>query len=309
MNLLDFEYLKNNLNTADFSGSDSSLANLFLLQKKYNTELKIKNDVLIRYYYGSENRTGYGFPIPIKPAAITEQWLTAAINLIIEDSREQSRPLQFCLLTQEQKNQLDSCLAASFPNLKPAWKTSRDDCDYLYLRENLADLPGSHYQKKRNHISRFTRIYGACGTNWEFKTYPENNIAADILLVARRWFEEKQGENDPILQLEQESLELALENSQLLGLRGGVLYINGQPAAMTLAAPVSPDVLDVIYEKAFGDFERNGAYAVINQQFARRCPDFLYLNREEDMGVEGLRKAKLSYKPTMILDKFYCGGL
>ena len=78
---------------------------------------------------------------------------------------------------------------------------------------------------------------------------------------------------------------------------------------MTLAAPVSPDVLDVIYEKAFGDFERNGAYAVINQQFARRNSSYLYFNREEDMGVEGLRKAKLSYKPTMILDKFYCGGL
>ena len=78
---------------------------------------------------------------------------------------------------------------------------------------------------------------------------------------------------------------------------------------MTLAAPISPNVLDVIYEKSFGDFEKNGAYAVINQQFARRCQNFLYLNREEDMGVEGLRKAKLSYKPTMILDKFYCGGL
>ena len=74
---------------------------------------------------------------------------------------------------------------------------------------------------------------------------------------------------------------------------------------MTLAAPISPDVLDVIYEKSFGDFARNGAYAVINQQFSRRCQSFLYLNREEDMGVEGLRKAKLSYKPEMILEKFY----
>ena len=305
MNNLDFEYLKNHMNTEGLFGSDSSLANLFLLQKKYNTELKIKNDIIIRYYYGNENRTGYAFPIPVKPAAVTENWLVSAINYITEDAREQNRPVGFCLITQEQKNQLDSCLTKHFPHLHVDWKTNRDDCDYIYLKSNLADLPGSLYQKKRNHISRFNRTYGDYGTNWEFKSFPENDIKEDILTVARRWFTEKQGDQDLILQLEQESIELALQNAELLNLRGGVLYINDQPAAMTLAAPVSPDVLDVIYEKSYGDFERNGAYAVINQQFARRCESFLYLNREEDMGVEGLRKAKLSYKPEMILEKFY----
>ena len=74
---------------------------------------------------------------------------------------------------------------------------------------------------------------------------------------------------------------------------------------MTLAAPVSDSLLDVIYEKAIEEYEKNGAYAVINQQFAKRCDRYLYLNREEDMGVEGLRKAKLSYKPSIILEKFY----
>ena len=305
MNNLDFEYLKNHMDTADFFGSDSSLANLFLLQKKYNTELRIKNDILIRYYYGSENRSGYGFPIPINQVAKTENWLATAINLLIEDSRDQNRPLQFCLLTQEQKNQLDMCLVENFPDRSVNWKTNRDDCDYIYLRNNLAELPGSKYQKKRNHISRFNRTYGEYGTNWVFKSYPDNDLTADILAVSHKWFSENNGENDPILQLEQESIELALANTELLKLRGGVLYINGEPAAMTLASPISSDVLDVIYEKSFGDFERNGAYAVINQQFARRCQSFLYLNREEDMGVEGLRKAKLSYKPEMILEKFY----
>ena len=305
MNLLDFEYLKNNLDTSNLYGSDSCIANLFLLQTKYNTELKIKNGILIRYYYGDENRTGYGFPIPIKSdyaQARPQNWLANALNVLIEDAREQNRPVNFCLLTQEQKNQLDECLAQHFLGRAIDWKTNRDDCDYVYLRENLAELPGSHYQKKRNHISRFNRTYGE---NWEFKAYPENDIADDILTVSHKWFSEKRGESDPILQLEQQSIELALANTELLQLRGGVLYINGEPAAMTLAAPISNDVVDVIYEKSFGEFEHNGAYAVINQQFARRCQNFLYINREEDMGVEGLRKAKLSYKPTMILDKFY----
>ena len=300
MNLQDFEYLNSNLDSSNLFGSDTSIANLYLLQEKYNTELKIHKNILFRYYYGSENRNGYGFPLPMKNAS--PDWLKTALEHIFKDSRIQNRPVAFCLLTSSQKTLLNNCLAQFFPGHTINWKTNRDDCDYIYLREKLAELPGSQYQKKRNHISRFNRIYG---TNWEFKSYPENDLTTDLLFVAQKWYEEKNGEAEPSLQLEHESIEQALKNSELLKLSGGLLYINGEPAAMTLGAPVSADVFDTIYEKSFGDYEKNGAYAVINQQFAKRCQSFLYLNREEDMGVEGLRKAKLSYKPEMILEKFY----
>lgn len=304
MNLLDFEYLENNLDTKNLYGSDSCIANLFLLQKKYNTQLKIHKNILFRYYTGDENRTGYGFPIPLKADSNTANpdFLKTALEFIFEDTSSQNHTPAFCLVTQEQKNQIDSCLAKYFPNRHISWKTNRDDCDYIYLRENLAELPGSHYQKKRNHISRFNRTYG---TNWEFKAFPENPVFDDILNVAQKWFEEKDGQNNPILQLEHQSIKYALENAELLRLRGGVLYIKEEAAAMTLASPISDSVLDVIYEKCTEEHERNGAYAVINQQFAKRNNSFLYFNREEDMGVEGLRKAKLSYKPSMILEKFY----
>lgn len=306
MNFQDFEYLSSNIESAGLFGSDTSIANLFLLQEKYNTELKIQKNILFRYYHGTqgiENRTGYGFPLPMKNP--TKDWLKTALELIFEDAKAQSRTVAFCLLTSEQKAQINEILDHHFPGHTINWRTNRDDCDYIYLRTNLAELPGSLYQKKRNHISRFNRTYGVYGTAWEFKSYPENNIAADVLEVSQKWYEENGGENQEVLRLEHESIKHALQNTELLNLRGGVLYINGEPAAMTLASPISPNVLDVIFEKSFGDFAKNGAYAVINQQFARRCPDYLYFNREEDMGVEGLRKAKLSYKPTMILDKFY----
>lgn len=298
MNSQDFKYLNDNLQTAGLFGSDASIANMFLLQEKYNTELKIVKNVLIRYYYGDENRTGYAFPLFLKKDVPLKQ----ALEIIFEDAREQKREVSFCLITQEQKRALDLCLSEYFSGRRVAWKTNRDDCDYIYLRENLAGLLGSRYQKKRNHISRFNRIYD---TNWEFKLYPQNDIAQDILTVSQKWFLEKEGELKEVLQLEYQSILNALDNTQLLGLTGGVLYINGEPAAMTLAAPISSDVLDVIYEKAVEEYEKNGAYAIINQQFAKTCEGFLYFNREEDMGVEGLRKAKLSYKPDMILDKFY----
>lgn len=307
MNIQDFKYLSSNLQAQGIFGSDACVANMFLLQKKYNTELKIVQTVLIRYYYGDENRTGYAFPLRIKGNEIQESeeamhWLKTALEIIFEDAREQNRDVAFCLITQEQKLQLDLCLEKYFPGRRVSWKTNRDDCDYIYLRENLAELTGSLYQKKRNHVSRFNRIYGS---NWEFKMYPQNDIAQDILKVSQKWFEEKHGDEKEVLRLENESIKVALENTEMLGLCGGVLYINGEPAAMTLAAPISADVLDVIYEKAVEEHEKNGAYAIINQQFAKKGPGSLYYNREEDMGIEGLRKAKLSYKPYMILDKFY----
>ena len=298
MNLLDFEYLENNLDTSSQYGSDTCIANLFLLQEKYNTWLKIHNNILFRYYYGDENRTGYGFPLPLKNAPA--DWLKSALEFIFEDARAQQRTPAFCLITREQKEQLDSCLSTLFKK-HVSWKTNQDDCDYVYLQKNLAELPGSNYQKKRNHVSRFNRIYG---NDWEFKTFPENEISSDILAIAQKWFEEK-GEGNPVLKLELQSVELALQNVEPLRFTGGVLYVKGKPAAMTLASPISDSVLDVIYEKAVEEFEKDGVYSVLNQQFSKRCGSYLYLNREEDMGVPGLRKAKLSYKPSIVLEKFY----
>ena len=307
MNLQDFEYLENNLDTQGLYGSDTCIANLFLLQEKYNTWLKIHKNILFRYYYGDENRSGYGFPIPLKSAFIREKsvddaaWLKTALEYIFEDSKAQHRPLAFCLITREQKELLDSCLSKYFGK-RILWKTNRDDCDYVYLQKNLAELPGSLYQKKRNHVSRFNRIFG---TDWEFKAFPQNDISKDIFSIAQKWYDEKSGDENPVLKLELQSVSFALENAELLRMTGGVLYVKGKPAAMTLASPISDSVLDVIYEKAVEEFEKDGVYAVINQQLARLCGKYLYLNREEDMGVEGLRKAKLSYKPTIVLEKFY----
>lgn len=281
-------------------GSDICIANLFLLQEKYNTWLKINKNILFRYYYGDENRSGYGFPVPLKNNT-DPAWLKTALEYIFEDAKTQQRTPAFCLITREQKEMLDSCLSTYFKK-HISWKTNRDDCDYIYLQKNLAELPGSLYQKKRNHVSRFKRIYG---TDWEFKTFPQNDISKDILYIAQKWYEEKSGDEKPVLKLELQSVALALQNAEPLRMTGGVLYVKGKPAAMTLASPISDSVLDVIYEKAVQEFEKDGVYAVINQQFSKRCGNYLYLNREEDMGVEGLRKAKLSYKPSIILEKFY----
>ena len=85
-------------------------------------------------------------------------------------------------------------------------------------------------------------------------------------------------------------------------MRGMVLYAGGQPVAMTLGCPISPLCFDVMFEKALRDYD--GSYAVINNEFAKTLTDYRYLNREEDMGIKGLRKAKLSYHPAVIYERF-----
>ena len=93
----------------------------------------------------------------------------------------------------------------------------------------------------------------------------------------------------------------ALDNFSQLELMGGVLYVNSRPVAMTIASKINDSVCDVNFEKAV---DVDGAYAVINNEFAKSKPQFLQFNREEDLGLEGLRKSKLSYYPDKILMKY-----
>lgn len=295
MDLNQVENLSKNITTSELFGCDCSLANVFLYQEKYKISSYIKDSVLFRFYQTTPNHTGWAFPVPLKTAG--EDFLKAAIAEIIKSGSR-----QFCYCSQNQVRLIDECLAAHFPGYKIEWQTFRGDSDYLYLQKNLAELPGKNYQKKRNHISRFNRIYQ---NQWAFKTFPEADIKNDILAVEAKWFAENDGANDADLQAEYGIIKNAVENAEALNITGAVLYVCGEPAAMTLASPVSPSVLDVLFEKACAPAAENGAYAVINHLFAEHSANYTYLNREEDLGIEGLRKAKLSWKPEIILDKYH----
>lgn len=312
MNITDLKFLEQNLTFSDLMGSDSSLGNILLLEPKYKTEIKINGNYLFRKYFGKESRFGYAFPIQIEQK---NSLLKDAINFIFSENTNKT-DVNFCLCTQKQKNELDECFRIFFNDLKIDWKTNRDDCDYVYLQEKLEKLPGSSLQKKKNHISRFMRFYE---NKWQFKYFSLNSfvdeqeiekIKSDILNVEEKWFlersndVEKQFEYDVLL-LEKDSIKKALDNAKDLNLSGGIIYINQNPVAMTLASPIGKETIDIHFEKVLSEVAGNGGYAAINNFFVKECKNFKYINREEDMGVEGLRKAKLSYKPEILLDKFY----
>ena len=175
----------------------------------------------------------------------------------------------------------------------------RNQYDYIYRRTDLATLQGGHLQAKRNHVHRFRTAH----PDFEYRPLtPE--LFDECRRLTEIWQEEKNGnqnENEKeTIDAEKQVMETIFSNWEALGMIGGSIFINGQMIAFTYGAAVTNDTIDVCIEKA--DRRIEGAFAIINQHFAEHLPErFVYLNREEDMGISGLRKAKLSYHPEILL--------
>ena len=173
-------------------------------------------------------------------------------------------------------------------------KPCRNQYDYIYRRDRLATLRGGAYQAKRNHVKRFRA---------EHPDFEYRRLTPELFDECRRlsalWREEKEA-NGGTIAAEQRVMETVFANWDALKMTGGCIFADGRMVAFTYGASVTTDTFDVCVEKA--DRHVEGAFAIINQQFAEHLPEqFTYLNREEDMGIEGLRKSKLSYHPEILL--------
>lgn len=220
------------------------------------------------------------------------------LEAVIHDARERGIPCRISSMTKQEVAELEQWFPGRF-----LFRTDRDGFDYVYAIDDLADLKGRKFQKKRNHANRFHSEHPHC-------TYtpmtPENLPRAQEMVqtwYAQRLLEDPHGE----YLLEQVAIDRAFRNFDALGMEGLMLEENGRVLAMTMGSRLSRNTYDVHFEKAAEDAE--GAYAVINQEFARRLrqkyPELDFLNREDDMGLEGLRKAKLSYQPHHLEEKYY----
>ena len=169
----------------------------------------------------------------------------------------------------------------------------RNQYDYIYRRTDLATLHGRHLDAKRNHINRFRA---------EHPDFEYRPLAPEFFDECRRlteiWQEEKDASDT--IDVEKYVMETIFSNWDALGMTGGSIFVDGRMVAFTYGSAVTTDTLDVCVEKA--DRHVEGAFAIINQQFAEHLPEqYIYLNREEDMGIPGLRQAKLSYHPEILL--------
>ena len=306
---------------AGYMGSDASFANIYLLRKKYGTEIALQDGFLFRYYNGQGSRRGYAFPLG-------EGDLPQALAAIEADARDSGRPLEFCLVDEPRAQILRDYFggqsaaerAEGAATEQIRFAENRGDSDYLYSAESLANLPGTTYRKKRNHISRFSRTYA----NYELREITGENMS-DALQVEKLWMNNgvaaessepcepsceceeaawaERSEDEKSRIVEYCAIEEALQDFEALGMKGAILYVEGKPVGMTMASQIIPGVWDIHFEKVIDEYANNGGYAVINKMFAATLSGARLINREEDIGIEGLRKAKLSYYPLTILDK------
>ena len=282
----DKERIKKYTFAANFSGCDLAFANLFIWKFKFCTQIAENEDFLfIKYWY--QNKLYFMLPLGNGD-------LKKAINLLEEDAKKEDKPFRLQGLTPKMRENVETVFPEKFEFI-----SNRNYCDYIYLREELASLSGKKFQPKRNHINQFLREF----PNYEFlKISPE--IVPQCIDLERVWENRHNGENESESRnAERKAITTALENFNELDLQGGALKVNGKIVAFTYGSPINSSVFDIACEKA--DTEIIGAYSMINNLFAKQIPEnFVYLNREEDLGIEGLRKAKLSYQPYEILPKY-----
>lgn len=264
-------------------GCEMSFGNLFLWG-----EQKVAIDGDFMFFLSTFSKSFYPFPLG---AGDKKQ----AIEKIMADAKERGIPLVITSLCEQDKTFLEQ----NFPD---TFEFSYNDgsFDYVYDINDLADLLGKKYHKKRTHLNNFKKVH----QNYRIEPFNNENLGS-IRQLVEGWYSQKEGEQSSI-EYEKKVFQKALANFSALDMEGLVVLDEGEVIAVTFASPIDENTFDVHFEKA--KREVDGAYVVINNEFAKyirnKYPSVKYLNREEDMGIEGLRKSKQSYYPHHQVEKY-----
>ena len=238
-----------------------------------------------------DRRSIYPFPVgsgDLKPA----------LDAVIQDARERGIPCNITGMTEGDCALLEKLYPGQF-----RFHTDRDDFDYVYSIDDLAELKGRKYQKKRTHLNRFLQEH----PNYRTMELDEHNRAQAYCML-QRWYAQREILNPEVdFHLEKLAMDRAFAFQKQLGLEGIVLMDEDEVLAFAMGSFLNQDTFDIHFEKAREDVP--GAYNAINREFARhlraKYPQLRWLNREDDMGLEGLRKAKLSYYPDHMVEKYW----
>lgn len=226
---------------------------------------------------------------------------TAVIQALEADACERGVAFRLICVTPETIDALN----AAFPD-RFLFQSDRDSFDYIYAIDKLSDLVGKKMQAKRNHINRFVEN----NPDWTAEPVTAENMML-CAEVERRWqieaaTETVAGSEEAADQkAEDVALYTAMQQFDELGLEGLLIQAGGEPIAFALGKPASTESYNIHFEKANANIQ--GSYAIINREYARwireTYPTVKWINREDDMGVEGLRKAKESYRPDFMIEK------
>lgn len=264
---------------------ECTFANLYLWSRFYNVTAAVADDMLLTKSEYADYLS-FGFPM----GDLTN--LKTAVEDLKIYSREKGFHFQMHNVTPEQFAVLEEQYPGRF-----RVEYRRDYADYVYEAEKLAKLSGKKYHGKKNHINKFKKTY----PDWSYESLGNSNLE-ECFQMALNWRRMNGCEED-----EEKNSEMCVTLNSLrlfheLGLSGGLIRADGRVVAFSIGEPVTGDTFVVHIEKAYADVP--GAYPMINQQFVEHeAEGFTYINREEDMGEEGLRSAKESYRPVFMVEK------
>ena len=284
--LEDKEWIVPILRESVISGCHQNFGNLFAWREINDTKVANVNDFLVAKQFICNVKDIYLYPMgkgDVKP-------------VIEEIIRSVDKNLIFAGLSPEEANELDELYPGKF-----IYDQVRNDYDYVYLLEKMVSLKGKKLHRKRNHLNAFIRN----NLVWTFETITEEN-KAECIEMNKKWCIDIGCKDDKSLMDENCATKYFLKYFNELELQGGLIRVEDEVVAYTIGEVLNSDTYVLHIEKAFKDVQ--GAYPIINQQFAawvqEKYPHLIYINREEDMGAEGLRKAKLSYYPDKMAVKY-----
>ena len=286
----DKDWIKARLAEDNDNSCERSFTTIFLYRRLYKAQMAdILGCCVLRCIYKTmrENVPYWTYYFPI--GAGDKQ---GALKIMLELCQQEGIPLHLEPITVKERELLLEWFPGRF-----LIESNRNCYDYIYSREKLAGLRGKKMQKKRNHIARFKD-----DPDWSYEPITKDNLA-ETRFMAHNWICSREEKWNEDMENEFSVLEDAFANYDALGLRGGILRQHGDIVAFTMGDPLNSDTFLVHFEKAFPEVQ--GAYPMINQQFVQQATEgFEYINREDDTGDLGLRKAKLSYYPEILLKKY-----
>lgn len=283
VNAEDFERYNKYRALDPTNASEGAFATMFIWNRYYNMEFADNGEFLFIRFNIKNKKPAYYFPIG-------KGNLKNALRELEEYSLQKGEQLRFMLVTEENalRLKIETDKAFSFTSV-------RDTFDYVYLTENMVKLSGKKLHSKRNHLNYFFENY-----NFEYVCVTEPQLLEKCAQKAYEWVGSKEKNKNSF---ELGAMESYFKHFFDFNQTGAVLIINGEIVAMSFGEKLNDDIALIQIELA--DENYRGAYQAINKLFCEKeWQNFRYVNREEDMGIEGLRRAKKSYQPEFLVEKY-----
>ncbi|HEY5585499.1 MAG TPA: phosphatidylglycerol lysyltransferase domain-containing protein [Ruminiclostridium sp.] len=288
ISIYDKECFDKYFKMANLQVSELNFTNFFMWRDHYKIRFSIVNDFLCIISVMEDNKSFCFFPIGDYNNG---EDLKNAILMLREYFSQMGWEFMFSRVSEYQISILEGL------DIKFVANEDRDNFDYIYSVKSLSTLAGKKLDGKRNHINKFKKLY-----TYEYEEISDENISDCKAMIEKWCLQRNYLEHSNLISERKANLDL-LDNFNSLGIKGAIIKVNGEPEAFTVGQKLNSDTVVIHIEKA--NSEIHGLYPLINQQFlSNQWCDMEYVNREQDLGVEGLRKAKLSYSPISFVEKF-----